>query len=326
MNKYNILYTTDSTYFCHMITSILSLIENNLNMNLIIHIIEDNFSFEQIKILHQLETKYNVEIKLYSFKQISEKIKEYNIPRWRDSNIANARLFTHEIIRDVDKLLYLDSDTIILNSLFDLFNTDLNTPIAAVKEFFVPPHLKNILDYYYNSGVILFDYEKWEKEDCTKIIYDGIKNNNIKLEYPDQDLLNLNLQNFISTLNINYNINPYLYIYNKYPLLAKRFYENLTNFYSYEEICDALKKPYILHMLSYLGARPWIKNKIHPFNEIYQNYRLNWDSNFILEDSNNIYFQIKFLPFIKTLIDSSLTEKQVRKIKSKTKFNNINNN
>lgn len=323
MNKYNILYTSDSNYFCHMITSIFSLVENNKNMNLVIHIIEDNFTYEQITMLHQLETKYNIEIKLYSFKQIAERIKKYNIPKWRDSDIANARLFTHEIIRDVDKLLYLDSDTIILNSLLELFNNDFKTPLAAVKEFFVPSHVKNVLNSYYNSGVILFDYEKWEKEDCTKKLCDGIKNNNIELEYPDQDLLNLNLQNFISTLNINYNINPYLYIYDKYPLLAKRYYKNLNNFYSYEEICDALKNPYILHMLSYLGARPWIKNKIHPFNDIYQNYRLYWDSNFTLEDIDNIYIQMKILPFIKTIADSFLSKEKIEEMKCKTKIKNF---
>lgn len=47
MAKYNILYTSDSNYFCHMMTSIFSLLENNKDVNLIIHIIEDSFTNEQ---------------------------------------------------------------------------------------------------------------------------------------------------------------------------------------------------------------------------------------------------------------------------------------
>ena len=44
MKKYNFLYTTDNNYFIHMLTSIYSLLENNKDIYLNIHIIEDNLS------------------------------------------------------------------------------------------------------------------------------------------------------------------------------------------------------------------------------------------------------------------------------------------
>lgn len=270
--------------------------------------------------LYNLEGKYNVEIKLYSFENINKLIKKYNIPKWRNTDIANARLFAHEFIKDVDKILYLDSDTIIADSLIDLLNKNCTLPISAVKELYIPKHMKDVVDIYYNSGVILFDYKLWENEDCTKLLCNCIKNNKLQLIYPDQDLLNISFYDMIDTLTADYNINPALYVLKKYPLLARHYHDKLIKLYSLEETDMALNSPHIFHMLNYLNSRPWIKNQIHPYNDIYRYYRFLWDQNFNLDQIDNIFLKMKFLPFLKVSANILLSEKQIEKVKSKIKL------
>ena len=94
---------------------------------------------------------------MYSIDKLKSIMDKYSIPKWRETDIANARLFSSKII-DVDKILYIDSDTIVTSSLKDVFNTNISSPISAVREMNVPSHLVGRLESYYNSGVLLIDY------------------------------------------------------------------------------------------------------------------------------------------------------------------------
>ena len=180
MTKFHVLYTADHNYFPHMLTSIYSLAENNKNNNIKVHIIEDGFTDEDFYNLDQLNDLYdNIDIKRYNIKKITELMKHFNIPKWRNTDIANARLFSNEIIDETDKILYLDSDTIVVDDLKGLFNKEIQRPLAAVKEILIPSHLKSLnmefygnnIESYYNSGVLLFNYDAWDQENCLDDLY-----------------------------------------------------------------------------------------------------------------------------------------------------------
>lgn len=318
MNSYHVLYTSNKDYFSHMLTSILSLLENNKNISFIIHIIEDDFTINQIQKLYSVVEPYQVHIKIYSIKQLEPFLEKYHVPNWRGTNIANARLFAHEIL-DVDQLLYLDSDTVITNELESLFKRKANKPLSAVKEIFIPSHISDYVNQYFNSGVILFDYNSWEKEDCSKKLYDAIKLNKIPLKYPDQDIINFAFQDSIASLDMSYNINAFIYDLMKYDFLARKKVSSLTNYYTYNEILESLNKPYIYHMLSYLETRPWKKNRIYPFNSIYEKYRKLWDSDFQQEKIDNFLANISFVPFLNILKSVYLEKIFNEDIKNKVK-------
>ena len=303
----NILYTTNKYYFYHMLTSIYSLLENNKECNITIHIIEDNISAYQRNLLENIYLKYsNIKINIYPIKLIQKFIDKYNIPKWRGTDIANARLFAREIIDNVNKILYIDSDTIIKNSLTELFNNECNNPISAVKEINIPSHMKNLINEYYNSGVILFDYKLWDKENYTKRLYDGVKNLDIQLIFPDQDLMNIIFYKEIATLSPDYNIFPFIYDILKYPYLAKLYFNKIENYYSYDEVVNSLKNPHIFHLLGYLYARPWFENKIHPFNKFYDEYRMHWDNNYQKQE-NSLLYNSEIFPIMNILMKSLLS-------------------
>lgn len=310
MKEYNILYTTDNNYFIHMLTSIYSLIENNQDIFLNINVIEDNLNKLNLTRLNILTEMYqNIKINIYSIKLIEDIMNKFNIPKWRNTDIANARLFANEIIK-CDELLYIDCDTIIVNSIKNIFEKN-NNSISAVKDINIPEYLKGKIDYYYNSGIILFDFNKWENEHCIEKIYNILKKNEVSLKLPDQDLINLAIPN-ISTLPLNYNIFPIVKMMNNHPLLSKRFYKE--NFYSRNEIRDAIKNPIIYHNLDFLNIRPWDNNVIHPYNNIYKLYRNKFDKKYIPNKIEISKYEQKTKKFSYLILKSFVSDKTYQKV------------
>ena len=316
MEKLDILYTVDSNYFVHFLTSVHSLLENNKESFICLHVIEDNLTLFDRKLLDELVSIYNnIDLKVYTWDFTKEK---YVIPKWRGTNIANARLFSREILKDVNKVLYLDSDTIVDGSIANLFNRESINPVGAVLDFNVPYHLKSVIDNYFNSGVLFFDYKVWDEEDCTKTMYDTFKENTIPLVFPDQDLLNLSMSYKIDMLNMSYNVTPLIYDMLKYPFFTKK---TLTkkNYYTFEEIVDTSNNPIIYHMLSYFNERPWDFNNNHPFNQVYQSYRQSWDRSFELVSSGNYDLLTNFMGYVNMMFNSFLPDSINSEIKERVR-------
>jgi len=272
MDEINILYTTDHNYIKYMLVSLYSLLENNSHMKVIIHIICDRFESEDYKLIESIISEFgNANIYFYDFKGISKIIDEYSIPRWRDTTISNARLFFTDCIKNVDKLLYLDSDTVIVNSLSGLVN--YNGTIHMVKDSMATDYWQNLgtsLEMYCNSGVLWIDVNKWKEENCdSKII--NVLDGDISYTYPDQDLLNIALKDDIKLLPPEYNLFPIDVYYN--PTFLSRYYEHSgIERYKLDDILNARNNPIILHSTPFYYWRSLEENKVHPYNKIYDEY------------------------------------------------------
>ena len=163
MNKLDVLYSSDNRYIDIMLASIISLIENSEIDNLNIHIISYNFKKNEYKKLESIIEKYkNAKFFIHRLEEFD--IEKYHIPNWRGTQIANSRLFFEDILKSelprIENLLYLDSDTIVINYLKNLEKYNENT-ISAVKD-----GRKNTLklldiNMSYNSGVMYINIDKW---------------------------------------------------------------------------------------------------------------------------------------------------------------------
>lgn len=107
------------------------------------------------------------------------------------------RLFAPELLPDsLDRILYLDPDLVVINSLSDLYSMDFegNSFIAAthVQEFFrkLNEHRLNLEENtpYINTGVLLMNLEVLRKQHSGKAIRSYIHKNRRKLLLPDQDV------------------------------------------------------------------------------------------------------------------------------------------
>ena len=198
MEEINVLYTTDHNYLNYMLSSMYSLLENNKNNKINIHIVYDKFEKEDFTLIENVIKKFNnSNLFLHSFENIKNEIEKYNIPNWRDTKIANARLFFSKEIKDVDNLLYLDSDTFVVDDLSGLkkYKGAINMVQDNMSKNIIK-ELDTSITHYCNSGVLWVNMKKWLENDCDKKLVDTIKSNK-RIKFPDQDIINVALKDDI---------------------------------------------------------------------------------------------------------------------------------
>jgi lipopolysaccharide biosynthesis glycosyltransferase len=109
------------------------------------------------------------------------------------------RAFLPELLPDVDRVLYLDVDTIALGPLEPLWQIDLaGSYIAAVTNvFYMPSHAQRAVALgieptdYFNSGVVLMNLELMRRDNSGRAVLDYAVAHASELAWPDQDALNV---------------------------------------------------------------------------------------------------------------------------------------
>ena len=279
MKTINILYTLDHQYVKYMLVSLYSLLEHNPDIDIKIHIIGDQFEMNDYKIIEDIvSTFHNANVFFYDFKDIEKIVDQYHIPPWRGKKIPNARLFFDECVDENDHLLYLDSDTIVVDSIKGL--KDYEGTINMVQDSMPKKHWKELpisLEKYYNSGVLYIDPKKWRDNNCSKKIRD-LLDDKIPYEFPDQDIINMSLKEDIKTLPPEYNLFSIDSYFNSH--LLSRFYDqSRIERYDLKTIKEAKKNPIILHSTPFYHWNGWEKKAIHPYHKYYKDYfqKMNMD-------------------------------------------------
>lgn len=183
------------------------------------------------------------------------------------------RLLAPEVLPDrVSRVIYLDSDILIINDLWDLWEMDLpeNKAFAAASHSTLGKVVDNInnirLDTdhpYFNSGVLLIDLERArEIIDIDHMMETVNQSKNIDLLLPDQDLFNSLYGKFV------HEIPDELYNYDA------RFYPayllNSGNEYDLDWVIQNTK---VLH---FCGKRkPWDAKGSNIFNSLYKYFMYN---------------------------------------------------
>jgi lipopolysaccharide biosynthesis glycosyltransferase len=111
------------------------------------------------------------------------------------------RIFLPELLPEVDRVLYLDSDTIAVDSLEPLLQVPLSGSwVAAVTNVFQENHVWRPFELgmddptvYFNSGVLLMNLEQMRVDNRTAALAACAREWGPRLEWPDQDALNLTL-------------------------------------------------------------------------------------------------------------------------------------
>src|SRR3989442_9584076 len=105
------------------------------------------------------------------------------------------RLFLPELLPEVDRILYLDIDTIVADSLTPLLELDLSSfYVGAVTNVFQPNHVRRPAalglagpEVYFNSGVLLFNLGEMRRADTSAACRSYAMENAERIEWPDQD-------------------------------------------------------------------------------------------------------------------------------------------
>ena len=272
----NVLYQFNEKYAPYAGVSITSLFENNKHVeSIVVHILDDRISPISKARLIKTADDYGRKIKFIDTRSLISTMERLKIPKYRGSYSTNMKLFLPMVMTgDMDRLLYIDSDTVICGSLEELFIMDMQGKSVAMSLDSLGKKHKELIglnkeDNYYNAGVILFDMKAWKNNMCTEQIIDHVKMVRAHYMSPDQDLLNVVLKDDICTIGIQYNYQPVHIVYGNW---AYNIFFGQKGYYKNEEVTEARKAPVILHFFRFLGEFPWNKESKHPDTEIFDEY------------------------------------------------------
>ncbi len=268
----NVVYSSDDNYAQHLGVSLLSLLKNNQAFEKINIFIIDNDITESSKIkLIKIINKYsNVYLQWIAFLPWKDRL-NLNM-EWNISLSSYGRLFLASMIPEsVNKILYLDCDTVICGSFLDLWNSSFAGIAAGVQDT-VSSDTKSAVglvaaNKYINAGVLLIDLFKWRKNNIEEKCMDFIKSQNGKVRHHDQGVLNGVLKDSFCILPLKYNVMTIHYMFSSSKI--KKFFNDSADFYSQNDIDDAKKKPVVIHYTPSFTSRPWVNGCCHPLKKLY---------------------------------------------------------
>lgn len=276
MKTLNVMYICDDGFASIAGVSMTSLFENNpanlISINIYLLIV--NVSEENCHKFRELAEKYKQNINIIDASEQYKKIERLQLSSYRGSSMTNLRLcFERMIPQSVQKLLYIDCDTIICSSLevlvdYDMHGKMLGMVLDAYARLIKLPQYKQYS--YYNAGVILFDCNRWRKEQWGGHIIRFVNKKGVRYAHPDQDIYNIIFKDEIFRLPVKFNFQP---VHKIYP--EKLYFKYLAEkeYYTEKEIQEAREQPCIIHMIRVLGENPWYNNNCHPDKERFIYYK-----------------------------------------------------
>jgi len=185
------------------------------------------------------------------------------------------RFFIPKIFPELERVIYIDGDTVVVGDILQLWNENLNGKIAGVVQEFKTSDLElrmRILRlkydwHYFNAGVLLLQLKEFEKlytlETLHTIIadlYKKYKSNNVSW-YSDEEVLNYLLkgEEYAKFLNVKYNLESLNY-YSSYG----------QNSRCLSEWSNANNSPVVIH---YVGPKkPWHLSNDFKFSLLWRLY------------------------------------------------------
>lgn len=204
---------------------------------------------------------------IVNVKKTDHNLRNFHLPNAILSYAAFFRYFIADEVQE-DKVLYLDSDTIVNAKLDDLFTLDLQGyAIAAVQDFNHEGWLTT-----FNSGVMLIDAKKWRAKNSTQSLLELTAQHHEHV-YGDQGVLNMYFGDQWLHLDKEYNfmvgLDQFLHLSGNKEWYQSDYYGN------YE--------PKIIHYTS--ESKPWTHMTLTRFRKLWWfYYGLNWNDVLLSSD------------------------------------------
>lgn len=277
---------SDNNYAPPLGVTIYSAIKNADSNDLMdFYIFDNGISDENIQKIKNLETP-NCSITFIDTKEYAEKINDLKQNAHHITKTSYLKFFMADILKDFDKIIYLDSDLVIEKPLSDLFKINIDDYLFASVEdvgytYWCHYHDHFKLDFKcINNGVMLINSKKWREENLSQQLIECAKDHD-KLGFgQDQPVFNYVCRDRILFLEHYWNVQDTYF--RDGPEIAARN--------DIEKCHYAKNNPYIVHY-NY-DKKPWNT----PFmlkGEYFWKYYL--DLPFLSKQERKIYKKLKYL-------------------------------
>ncbi len=196
-----IFFAVDDAYMACLAVALQSLIDNSSKDNFyLIKILNTNINDENKKRISKYERE-NVSIEFVDLNYYIEKVKDKLYTRDYYSKTTYFRLFIPNLYPQFDKVLYLDSDIVILDDIAKLYNIDMGDNLVAAAPDDVIQKISVFAEYaekvvgvadyrnYFNAGILLMNLDELRKFDFQKKFLYSLEEIRFAVAQ-DQDYLN----------------------------------------------------------------------------------------------------------------------------------------
>ena len=200
--KISIAYAPDDKYVNQTVVSMKSALEHNEQVEFII--MYSKLSDESMQKLGAVGGSLRL------IKMDESQFADLTLSKWVTVQ-AWFRIKLPDLCKDLDKVLYLDCDTLIRGNLDELFSLDLTDKyLAGVKDVWgVSKYVKRLgmkSGVYVNSGMLLFNCNYCRKEHFFDKVVEFAKNNAKIIEFCDQDSINKVVDEYKLVISPKYNL------------------------------------------------------------------------------------------------------------------------
>lgn len=261
----NILVTLDSNYIKPLKVMLKSLFMNNKDERFSVYLMHSTLKDEEVYDLEDYIKMHGSQLKIIfihdDYFGDAPTLLHY-------TKAMYYRLLAFKFLpQELDRILYLDPDTLVINPVRELYNMDMQGYLYAAAYHDTIPNIEinklrlvpYEIDAYYNSGVLLMNLELQRQLIDEQAIYEFVEKNRPKLIFPDQDILNALYSRRIKSLNEKlYNYDARYYSY--YKISSSGLYD----------IDYVIRNTVVLHFCG--KKKPWKKNYSGKFHALYKHY------------------------------------------------------
>lgn len=275
-----ICYASSDYYARETGISLIGFLDNNPDYeHEVIFILDYGILDSNKEKLNGIVASHRKRIEYLPAKSILEDIqKELDLKDFRGSLATYSRAFIDKIMPEyVERLLYIDSDTVVVGSVSELKNFDMGEAVMAgcianleceqIKKKRYKLYSGNQI--YITCGVVMFDLVNWRKADCYKMVVEILRKKK-RLPTADQTVINNAIpERLLKVLPRKYNYASHFYHPRQEAkwLLAGHYLQK-------DEVDEAMSHPSIIHFLGGAVNRPWYENSQTRRKEDYFRYKV----------------------------------------------------
>lgn len=269
-----IVCSTDNCYVMQTGIMLTSLFENNRETDIRVHVLHNGIDSNSITLIGRIASDYGQKIKFYL---VDESLFSA-FPIGRDGQNTHVgtsyatyyRLFLSELLpNDINRVLYLDGDIIVMDSLNELWATDMHDKAIAA----VPDSYNNKIEHYnrlrypqqlgyFNAGVLLINLDYWRTNNVVSAFCQYASARPDSLYCHDQDILNYVFRDCKIVLPLRYNMLNEYWFKTRHSVVSWEF-DNQIHY--------GQQHPAIIHFTGL--PKPWFSNCHHPMKPEFEHYR-----------------------------------------------------
>lgn len=275
----NVLFASNEAFAPYLSVAMYSLLENNSKDfdKINIFVFDDGITEQSKDKLVSVSDAFNGEMQFIPLTNIQEIIgnKIHSMEKEGvDSLTTYARLFASSALPNVDKLLYLDADSLILGSFKDLWDLDMgDNYIGGVEDLFNIDYIKKEIglekhNKYINAGFLLINLKKWREVDIEAKFIEFLIDHSDRFIFHDQGIINGVCKDKVLYIDPKYNL---ISLFHGIPYKKAIKMAGIPGYYDEATVKNAQKNPVFLHFSGGVLNRPW-SNKNQPYYKLYYEY------------------------------------------------------